>query len=76
MAKAKTKAPRAWTKDDVRTLKTLAKQKTPIGKIARALKRTEGATRQKAYSLGVSLSSRPASRGGRAAPRRARAAAR
>jgi hypothetical protein len=58
MARSPKKAPRAWTKDDVRELKALAKQKTPIAKIARALKRTEGATRQKAYALGVSLSSR------------------
>ena len=40
------------------TLKTLAKQKTPARKIAKSLKRTEGATRQKAFSLGVSLDSR------------------
>lgn len=58
VARPAKKAPRAWTKEDVRELKALAKQKTPIAKIARALKRTEGATRQKAYALGVSLSSR------------------
>ena len=49
---------REWTKQDIRDLKTAAKQKTPAAKIARALKRTEGATRQKAFSLGVSLDSR------------------
>ncbi|NVO14638.1 MAG: hypothetical protein HXX10_11430 [Rhodoplanes sp.] len=49
---------RGWTKDDVKELKGLAKQKLPTAKIAKALKRTEGATRQKAYSLGVSLDSR------------------
>ncbi|MDC7786004.1 hypothetical protein PQJ75_14280 [Rhodoplanes sp. TEM] len=49
---------RGWTKDDVKELKALAKQKLPTAKIAKALKRTEGATRQKAYSLGVSLDSR------------------
>ena len=49
---------REWTKIDIRELKTLARGKTPAGKIARALKRTEGATRQKAFSLGVSLNSR------------------
>jgi hypothetical protein len=47
-----------WTKDDVRELKTLARQKTPVRKIARSLKRTEGATRQKAFSIGLSLDSR------------------
>ena len=49
---------REWTKTDIRELKTLARQKTPAGKIARSLKRTEGATRQKAFSLGLSLDSR------------------
>jgi hypothetical protein len=49
---------RAWTSVDVRELKTSAKKKTPAGKIAKALKRSEGATRQKAFSLGVSLDSR------------------
>jgi hypothetical protein len=49
---------RVWTVTDVRELKSLAKQKTPAGKIARSLKRTIGATRQKAFSLGVSLDSR------------------
>ena len=49
---------RAWTSEHVRTLKALARKKTPAGKIARALKRTEGATRQKAFSLGLSLESR------------------
>ena len=40
------------------TLKTLAKKKTPAKKIAKSLKRTEGATRQKAFSMGLSLDSR------------------
>ena len=49
---------REWTRIDVRELKALARLKTPVRKIARTLKRTEGATRQKAFSLGVSLNSR------------------
>jgi hypothetical protein len=49
---------RAWTSDSVRTLKTLARKKTRAAKIAKTLKRTEGATRQKAFSLGLSLDSR------------------
>jgi hypothetical protein len=57
MAKKSAKR-REWTSTDVRELKTLARQKTPARKIARTLKRTEGATRQKAFSLGVSLDSR------------------
>jgi len=49
---------RAWTAADVRNLKDFAKEKTPASKIAKTLKRTVGATRQKAFSLGVSLDSR------------------
>jgi hypothetical protein len=49
---------RAWTTEHVRTLKALAKKKTRAARIAKTLKRTEGATRQKAFSLGLSLDSR------------------
>ena len=49
---------REWTASDVRTLKTLAKKKTRVANIARTLKRTEGATRQKAFSMGLSLDAR------------------
>jgi hypothetical protein len=49
---------RAWTSSEVRELKTMAKRKTPASKIAKKLKRTEGATRQKAFSIGLSLDSR------------------
>jgi hypothetical protein len=49
---------RAWTSENVKTLKTLARRKTRASKIAKTLKRTEGATRQKAFSLGLSLDSR------------------
>jgi hypothetical protein len=55
---AKKSKRRAWTTDDVRTLKTLAKRKERAPSIARALKRSEGATRQKAFSIGLSLDSR------------------
>jgi hypothetical protein len=44
--------------DPAAKIASLARKKTPAGKIARALKRTEGATRQKAFSLGLSLDSR------------------
>ena len=57
MAKKSVKR-REWTKEHVRELQTLARRKTPALKIARALKRTEGATRQKAWSLGISLDGR------------------
>ena len=53
---------REWTTEDVRELRQLAKAKTPAAQIARKLKRTEGATRQKALTLSVSLNSRAAKR--------------
>jgi hypothetical protein len=56
LAKAKKAVRREWTKDDVRNLKTLAKQRAGVAKIAKTLKRTPGATAAKAYTLGVSLS--------------------
>jgi hypothetical protein len=56
--KAKTAKPRKmrpWTKEDVRMLKALAREKTKTAAIARKLKRTERATYQKAVALGVTL---------------------
>jgi len=53
MAKKSTKR-RPWTTENVRTLKNLAKRKAPAASIAKTLKRTVGATRQKAFSLGSS----------------------
>jgi hypothetical protein len=49
---------RSWTVAEVRGLRTMAKTKTPARRIAKKLKRTEGATRQKAFSMGLSLDSR------------------
>jgi hypothetical protein len=49
---------RAWSKEDVREFKLLARQKTPAPKIAKRFKRSEGAIRQKALNLGISLNSR------------------
>jgi hypothetical protein len=57
MAKTKKKR-RAWTATEVRELKAMAKKKTTASQIAKKLKRTEGATRQKAFSIGLSLDSR------------------
>lgn len=54
MPKSKTKRRRAWTAAETRTLKADAKKKL-ARVIARKLKRSEGATRQKAFSMGISL---------------------
>jgi hypothetical protein len=57
MAKRKKKR-RAWTSSELRELKTMARKKTKASRIAKKLRRTEGATRQKAFSIGLSLDSR------------------
>jgi aspartate oxidase len=49
---------RAWTSSDVRELKSLAKKKAGVARIAKALKRTAGAIDVKAHQLGVSLDTR------------------
>jgi hypothetical protein len=49
---------RPWTATDVYKLKGLAKKNVGVSKIARALKRTAGATAVKAHQLGVSLDTR------------------
>jgi hypothetical protein len=47
-----------WSKDDVKTMKTMAKEKRGRDKIAKALKRTAAAVTVKAATLGISLSTR------------------
>jgi hypothetical protein len=47
-----------WTKEDVRELKAHSKSRTPVSKIAKAMKRTEGAIRQKAKVIGVGIGHR------------------
>jgi hypothetical protein len=47
---------REWTKEDIRTLKTLAREKVKTTVIARRLKRSVGATYQQAHKLRVSFS--------------------
>ena len=49
---------RGWTPEHFRTLKSLARKKKHAASIAKTLKRTEGVTRQKAFSMGLSLYSR------------------
>jgi hypothetical protein len=49
---------RPWTTGDIRMLKALARDGTKTSVIARELKRTPGATKQKAMRLGVSLGAR------------------
>ena len=56
MAKeAKKLARREWTKDDVKELKAHSKARTPVVKIAKMSKRTIGALRAKAVTMGIGL---------------------
>jgi hypothetical protein len=52
------KAVRRWTKDDLRALKGHSKAKTPVVKVAKTLKRTEGAVWQEAKTIGIGLGHR------------------
>jgi hypothetical protein len=57
-AKKKRAARRPWSKQDERELRSHSKNKSPIKSVVRSMKRTAGALRQKAFSLGLSLGHR------------------
>ena len=54
----KTVVRREYTKADVKELRAHSKAKTPVARIAKLTKRTEGSLRQKALKLGLSLGHR------------------
>jgi hypothetical protein len=58
MPKNKTLARKPWIKEDVRALKAYSKARTPVAEVAKAMKRTEGAVRQKAKTIGIGLGHR------------------
>lgn len=49
---------RVWDRYDLASMRRMANRKVPAAHIARKLRRTEGATRQKACAIGLSLDSR------------------
>jgi hypothetical protein len=57
LAKATKKRPtrKPYTAADVKLLKQHSKAKTPVSKIAKLMKRSEGSLRQKAGTLGIGL---------------------
>ena len=70
MARASTKKARVdWTRTETAQLRKHSKAKTRVDVVAKSLKRTTGAIRQKAYALGIPVGHR------RASTRRARSAA-
>ena len=53
-AKAKGKAVRRlYTKEDLKNLRAHSKAKTPVARIAKLMKRSEGTLRQKALTMGA-----------------------
>jgi len=53
--KAKKRIRREYTKEDGKELRAHSKAKTPVARIVKLTKRTEGSLRQKARVLGLSL---------------------
>jgi hypothetical protein len=53
MPKKKTPVRNPWTKDDLRQLKVHSKTRPPVVEVAKAMKRTEAAVRQKAKTIGL-----------------------
>ena len=58
MPKKKTPVRSPWTKEDLRQLKAHSKTRTPVVEVAKAMRRTEAAVRQKAKTIGVGLGHR------------------
>jgi len=58
MPKKTTLVRNPWTKEDLRQLKAHSKKRTPAAEVAKAMKRTEAAVRQKAKTIGVGLGHR------------------
>jgi hypothetical protein len=48
----------AWTKGHEKELRDHSRKKTPVTAIARSMKRTPGALRQKAHAMGLALGHR------------------
>lgn len=54
MAKAISKR-KEYTKDDLKLLKAHSKARTPVAKVSKLMKRSEGSLRQKARAMGIGL---------------------
>lgn len=56
MAKKAKKAPRRpFSKEDIKALRAHSKARTPVSKISKQMKRSEGSLRQKALRLGIGI---------------------
>jgi hypothetical protein len=55
VVKKTTSKRKEYTKDDVKLLKAHSKARTPVAKLSKLMKRSEGSLRQKARTLGIGL---------------------
>jgi hypothetical protein len=55
MAKKTKKKRREYTKEDVKLLRAHSKARTPVARVSKLMKRSEGSLRQKARVLGIGL---------------------
>jgi hypothetical protein len=55
VAKKTMRRRKEYTKDDVKLLKAHSKARTPVAKISKLMKRSEGSLRQKARTMGIGL---------------------
>jgi hypothetical protein len=56
--KAKKRPYKSWSKEDLKELRQHSRERTPVSKIAKAMKRSEATIRMKAYQLGFSVGHR------------------
>ncbi|OSI65740.1 hypothetical protein BSZ22_28730 [Bradyrhizobium canariense] len=52
---AKSTKRKEYSKDDVKLLKAHSKARTPVARVSKLMKRSEGSLRQKARTLGIGL---------------------
>jgi hypothetical protein len=57
-AKKKVVLRREYTREDMKELRAHSKARTPVAKISKLTKRTEGSLRKKALRLGISIGHR------------------
>jgi len=55
VAKTKKRTRKSYTAADIKLLKQHSKARTPVAKIVKQMKRSEGSLRQKARTLGIGL---------------------
>ena len=55
MAKKTTSKRKEYTKDDLKLIRAHSKARTPVAKLSKLMKRSEGSLRQKARTLGIGL---------------------